>query len=106
MSSIGAPPPGLDPSRLDLSGQVALDQARQQERLRAESAPALAPALAPEPAATPGVDPGEAILALSAWEGVEGPRLLEDATALGAQLAALDRAEAASAGVDAVLASL
>ena len=102
MSSIGAPPPGLDPSRLDLSGQVALDQARQQERLRAESAPALAP----EPAATPGVDPGEAILALSAWEGVEGPRLLEDATALGAQLAALDRAEAASAGVDAVLASL
>lgn len=102
MSSLGAPPPGLDPSRLDLSGQVALDQARQQERLRAESAPALAP----EPAATPEIDPGEAILALSAWDGVDGPRLLGDAAGLGTQLAALDRAEAASAGVDAVLATL
>ena len=102
MSSIGAPPPGLDPSRLDLSGQVALDQARQQERLRAESAAALAP----EPTATPEVDPGEAVLALSAWDGVEGPRLLEDGAGLGAHLAVLDRAGAASAGVDAVLAAL
>jgi hypothetical protein len=100
MSSIGSTPPGLNTAGFDPGGQVSLDQARQQGLLRADGGLAEADAA---PAAL--VDPGESLLNHAAWpEG--GLRALPRQDAFGAQLAGLDRAEAANAAVDGILAAL
>ena len=101
MSSIGSTPPGLNTAGFDpVGGQVALDEARQQGLLRAEGELAVADAAPSTP-----VDPGEAVLNLSAW-GDAGARALPRFEAFAGQLAQLDRAEAANAGVDGILSAL
>lgn len=102
MSTIGSTPPGLNATGFDpAAGQVSLDEARQQGLLRADEGLAL-----PEAAPAALVDPGETMLNLSAWDGADAPRLLPRDDAFPAQLAQLDHAEAAGAGVDGILAAL
>lgn len=101
MSSIGPTSPGLDPSGFaPVGGQVSLDEARRQDLLRGDQAPGLADA-----APADLVDAGETVLSLSAWDG-DGPRMLPRADGLASQLGGMDRAEAANAGVDGILAAL
>ncbi|MDH7454613.1 hypothetical protein QF205_16265 [Luteimonas composti] len=102
MSSIGSTPPGFGTTGFPPAGQVSLDEARHLELLRGETAPAAADA----PAAAALVDPGESVLALSAWDGVDAPRTLGRDADFSGRLAGMDRAEAANAGVDGILASL
>ncbi|MGJ4729924.1 hypothetical protein [Luteimonas sp. SDU101] len=101
MSSIGSNPPGFGTTGLPQAGQVSLDEARQQDLLRGgvEFAPDAA-----APAAL--LDPGESVLELAAWEGADAPHTLPRDAALVSRLAAMDRAEAANAGVDSILAAL
>ena len=101
MSSIGSTPPGFGTTGFDPAGQVSLDEARQHGLLRGDAGVADAAAA---PAAL--VDPGESVLNLSAWAGVDAPHTLPRDAAFGARLAMMDRAEAASAGVDGILAAL
>ncbi len=101
MSSIGSTPPGFGTTGFPPAGQVSLDEARHLELLRGDTGSAVAEA----PAATL-VDPGESVLALSAWDGVDAPRTLARDAGLLGRLAGMDRAEAAHAGVDGILASL
>jgi len=103
MSSIGPTPPGLGAPGFDPAGQVTLDQARQHELLRADAGAGAAVAEA-APAAL--VDPGEAVLGLAAWDGAEAPHALPRDAGLTARLAMMDRADAANAGVDAIVSAL
>lgn len=100
MSTIGSTPPGLTAPGFETGGQVAFEEARQQGLLRggidvgsAEATPA------------PLLDPGERVLNLSAWQGVDGARHLPRTEGFSQQLAQRDRAEAAAAGVDGILAA-
>ncbi|MDH5832669.1 hypothetical protein [Luteimonas kalidii] len=100
MSSIGSTPPGLNTAGFDPAGQVSLDQARQQDLLRADGG------LAEVDAAPPAlVDPGESLLNRAVWDDT-GLRALPRQEAFGARLAGLDHAEAANAAVDGILAAL
>ena len=101
MSSIGSTPPGFGTTGFGAAGQVSLDEARQQDLLRTGADLALDEAT---PAAL--VDPGEAVLGLSAWDGADAPRMLPRDAAFASQLGAMDRADAAHAGVDGILSAL
>jgi len=101
MSTIGSTPPGLNTTGFDpAGGQVSLDEALQQGLLRAEGELAIAEAA---PAAL--VDPGEAVLNLSAWD-TGAARTLPRSEAFTGQLARMDMADAAGAGVDGILSAL
>lgn len=100
MSSIGSTPPGLSTAGFDPGGQVSLDQARQQDLLRADGGLA-----GPEAAPAALVDSGESLLNHAAWPD-GGLRALPRQDGFAAQLAGLDRAEAANAAVDGILAAL
>ena len=101
MSSIGSTPPGYSPTVFGAGGQVSLDEARQQGLLRADADLAVADAT---PAAL--LDPGESVLQLSAWDGADAPHTLPRDHGFSGRLAAMDRAEAANAGVDGILSAL
>lgn len=102
IGSTGATPPGLNTTGFDpAGGQVSFDEARQQGLLRTDAGLAVEDA---GPAAL--VDPGEAVLNLSAWEGAGGARTLPRSAEFAGQLAQLERGDAASAGVDGILAAL
>ena len=101
MSTIGSTPPGLNTAGFDpAGGHVSFDEARQQGLMRTDAEFAI-----PEAAPQALVDPGEAVLNLSAWEGA-GSRSLPQSGGFSAQLAQLDRGDAANAGVDGILAAL
>ena len=102
MSTIGSTPPPIHPTGLDpAGGQVSFDDLRQQGLLQADTGLAL-----PEAAPAALVDPGEAVLNLSAWGEGDASRALPRSDLLEGRLAQLDRADAASEGVDGILASL
>lgn len=102
MSTIGSNPPPIHPTGLaPAGGQVSFDDLRQRGLQQADAGLVL-----PEAAPAALVDPGEAVLNLSAWGEGDASRTLARSDALEGRLARLDRADAASEGVDGILASL
>ena len=102
MSTIGSNPPPIHSTGLDpAGGQVSFDDLRQQGLLQTDAGLVL-----PEAAPAALVDPGEAVLNLSAWGEGDAGRALPRSDLLEGRLAQLDRADAASEGVDGILASL
>ena len=102
MSTIGSNPSPIHSTGLDPAGrQVSFDDLRQQGLLQTDAGLAL-----PEAAPAALVDPGEAVLNLSAWGEGDASRSLPRSDAFEGRLAALDRADAAGAGVDGILAAL
>ena len=101
MSTIGTNPPPIHPTGLDpAAGQVSFDDLRQ-GLLQTDAG-----LVQPEAAPAALVDPGEAVLNLSAWGEGDASRALPRSDAFEGRLAALDRADAAGAGVDSILAAL
>jgi len=103
MSSIG-PDPRLNATGLDRIGGQSLDDLRRQQGPAQDGARVddVVVDFQDQPQGA-SADAGEDVLNASAWEGVDGERLLSGDLALEGQLGAMELGEAADHAADAVL---